>query len=98
MKKSSSTIRTNIARLQEQLKQAEADEAQRIGRIALKAGLGEIEVDDDELRAAFAELATRFQRSASRSTGKGGGGAGSIAASSTTSLPPGATAHGTEEA
>lgn len=97
MKKSSSTIRTNIARLQEQLKQAEADEAQRIGRIALKAGLGEIEVDDDELRAAFAELAERFQSSVSKSTGKEGG-TDSIVASSTTTVPPGATAHGTEEA
>lgn len=97
MKKSSSTIRTNIARLQEQLKQAETDEALRIGRIALKAGLGEIEVDDDELRAAFEELAKRFRGGKSKSTGNGGG-AGSIAASSTTSVPPGATAHGTEEA
>jgi hypothetical protein len=97
MKKSSSTIRTNIARLQEQLKQAETDEAQRIGRIALKAGLGEIEVDDEELRAAFEELAKRFRSGKSRSAGKGGG-EGGIAVSSQASVSPGATAHGTEEA
>lgn len=40
MKKPSSKIREEIARLQDQLKQAETREAERIGRIALKAGLG----------------------------------------------------------
>ncbi|MGO7258907.1 TraC family protein, partial [Rhizobium brockwellii] len=43
MKKHSSKIRDEIAKLQEQLKTAETREAERIGRIALKAGLGEIE-------------------------------------------------------
>ena len=43
MKKPSSKIREEITRLQEQLRQAETREAERIGRIALKAGLGEIE-------------------------------------------------------
>jgi hypothetical protein len=41
-----------IAKLQEQLKQAETREAERIGRIALKAGLGDIEVDEVELQAS----------------------------------------------
>ncbi len=45
MKKPSSKIREEIARLQEQLKQAETREAERIGRIALRAGLGEIETE-----------------------------------------------------
>ncbi len=45
MKKPSSKIREEIGKLQEQLKQAETREAERIGRIALKAGLGEIEID-----------------------------------------------------
>ncbi|KSV86144.1 TraC family protein [Sinorhizobium sp. GL28] len=44
MKKPPSRIREEIAKLQEQLRQAEAREAERIGRIALKAGLGEIEL------------------------------------------------------
>lgn len=61
MKKPSSKIREEIARLQEQLRQAETREAERIGRIALKAGLGEIEIDEAELQAAFEEIAKRFR-------------------------------------
>lgn len=60
MKKPSSRIRDEIAKLQEQLKQAETREAERIGRIALKAGLGEITIEDADLLAAFEELAARF--------------------------------------
>jgi hypothetical protein len=62
MKKPSSKIRDEIARLQEQLKAAETREAERIGRLALKAGLGEIAIEDGELVAAFEALATRFRR------------------------------------
>ena len=61
MKKSSSKIKEDIARLQEQLKAAEAREAERIGRLALKAGLGEIEIDDSKLVQAFEEIARRFR-------------------------------------
>ena len=56
MKKPASKIRADIARLQEQLKAAEAREAERIGRLALKAGLGEIEIDDGKLVVAFEEI------------------------------------------
>ncbi|RDL47687.1 hypothetical protein BLJAPNOD_05409 [Ensifer sp. M14] len=61
MKKPSSKIRDEIAKLQEQLKQAETREAERIGRIALKAGLGEIEIDEAELHAAFEVLVKGFR-------------------------------------
>ena len=61
MKKPSSRIREEIAKLQEQLRQAETREAERIGRIALKAGLGEIELDETDLQAAFEKLAARFR-------------------------------------
>jgi ribosomal protein L5 len=61
MKKPSSKIREEIARLQDQLRQAETREAERIGRIALKTGLGEIEIDETELQKAFEELAVRFR-------------------------------------
>lgn len=61
MKKPSSRIREEIARLQDQLKLAETREAERIGRIALKAGLGEIEIEEAELQAAFEEIAKRFR-------------------------------------
>ena len=61
MKKNSSKIRESIARLQEQLKQAETREAERLGRLALKAGLGEFEIDEGDLQTAFADIVTRFQ-------------------------------------
>ena len=62
MKKPSSRIREEIARLQEQLKAAETREAERIGRIALKAGLGDIEIDEEALLAALTEVAGTFRR------------------------------------
>ncbi|MBB6488912.1 conjugal transfer protein TraC [Rhizobium lusitanum] len=67
MRKSTSQIREKLARLQEELKQAETRDAERIGRIALKAGLGEFEIDETELQAAFEDVAKRF-----RGGGKGG--------------------------
>ena len=62
MKKPSSRIREEIARLQEQLKAAETREAERIGRIALKAGLGDIEIDEEALLAALTDVAGTFRR------------------------------------
>ena len=61
MKKPASKIRADIAKLQEQLKVAETREAERIGRLALKAGLGEIEIDEAKLVVAFEEIARRFR-------------------------------------
>ncbi|AVC52610.1 TraC family protein [Rhizobium leguminosarum] len=75
MKKPSAKIRDEIAKLQEQLKIAEAREAERIGRIALRAGLGEIEIDEAELQAAFEQLTKRF-RGGQRGTTGGKRGAG----------------------
>lgn len=66
MKRPSSKIREDIARLQEQLKAAETKEAERIGRIALKAGLGEMDIDDADLQAAFEDLADRFRKGAAK--------------------------------
>lgn len=66
MKKPSRQIRDEIARLQEQLKQAETREAERIGRIALKAGIGEIEIDEEALQSAFEEIAGQFRKGGSR--------------------------------
>ncbi len=63
MKKSSLQLRKDIAKLQEQLRQAETREAERIGRIALKAGLGEIEIDEGELQTALEAVAKRFRES-----------------------------------
>lgn len=62
MKKPSSKLRAEIAKLQEQLKAAETREAERIGRIALKAGLGHIEIDETELQTALEEVVNRFRK------------------------------------
>ena len=98
MKRPSSKIRDEIAKLQEQLKIAETREAERIGRIALKAGLGEIEVDEAELQAAFEDLAKRFRGGKAATTGgTKGGNAGESSAPSAQNAA-GAAAIGTAEA
>ncbi|WP_064710656.1 conjugal transfer protein TraC [Rhizobium bangladeshense] len=98
MKKPSSKIRDEIARLQEQLKAAETREAERIGRIALKAGLGEIEIEEAVLQAAFEDVAKRFRGGQGVSTGgkKGNGEAG--AGASTATVTHGAAQGDTGEA
>lgn len=97
MKKPSSKIREEIARLQDQLKQAETREAERIGRIALKAGLGEIEIDEAELQAAFEELAKRFRGGKGAPTGKKNPGESRTGGESSATQPPGADAGGAGE-
>jgi len=61
MKKPSSRIREEIARLQEQLKATETREAERIGRLALRAGLGDLAIDEAVMVSAFEEMAARFR-------------------------------------
>jgi hypothetical protein len=61
MRKSSFKIREEIERLHDQLKAAETKEAERIGRIAVKAGLGDLDIDEAKLADLFAEIAGRFQ-------------------------------------
>ena len=98
MKKPSSKIRDEIAKLQEQLKIAETREAERIGRIALKAGLGDIEIDEAELQAAFEQLTKRFRGGHGATTGGKKGAGDSSGATSTTAVTFGAAAGGTGEA
>lgn len=98
MKKPSSKIREEIAKLQEQLKHAEAREAERIGRIALKAGLGEIEVDELALQAAFEDVTNRFRGGKGAASGGKKGREGGSGSTSSSSAPSGAAAGGTGEA
>lgn len=102
MKKPTSKIREELARLQEQLKQAETRDAERIGRIALKAGLGEIEIEDADLQAAFEDMAKRFRggqgSGKAGSTGKARGGAGMGGVPETAPLSASATASQAGEA
>ncbi|RUW96875.1 TraC family protein [Mesorhizobium sp. M2A.F.Ca.ET.037.01.1.1] len=98
MKKPSSKIREEIARLQDQLKAAETREAERIGRIALKAGIGETEIEEAALLSAFEELAGRFRAGNGKSTGKKNAGAARSASDATATLAPGAAQGGDSEA
>ncbi|MCF3640312.1 TraC family protein [Rhizobium sp. TRM95111] len=98
MKKPSSKIREEIARLQDQLKAAETREAERIGRIALKAGLGEIEIAEAALQAAFEDIAGRFRGGNGATTGKKNAGDGRTAGDTSTAVAPGADAGGAGEA
>lgn len=90
MRKSTSQIREKLARLQEELKQAETRDAERIGRIALKAGLGEIEIDETELQAAFEDVAKRFRGGKANTIGKERAGTGSAPSSQTAAVENGA--------
>ncbi|PDS33784.1 conjugal transfer protein TraC [Rhizobium anhuiense] len=98
MKKPSSKIRDEIAKLQEQLKIAETREAERIGRIALKAGLGEIEIDEAELQAAFEQLTKRFRGGHGATTGGKKGAGDSSGQASTAADASGAGAGSAGEA
>lgn len=92
MKKPSSKIREEIARLQDQLRQAETREAERIGRIALKAGLGEMEIDEAEVQAAFEDVAKRFRGDKVSATGKKDAEDGRTASERSAAQPLGADA------
>ncbi len=98
MKKPSSKIREEIAKLQEQLKHAETREAERIGRIALRAGLGEIEIEETELHAAFEELAKRFRGGKPGTSGRKGAAESSTGGGQPEALASGAAAGSAGEA
>ncbi|MEO5755760.1 MAG: conjugal transfer protein TraC [Mesorhizobium sp.] len=98
MKKPSSKIKEEIARLQDQLRQAETREAERIGRVALKAGLGEMEIEETSLLAAFEELAGRFRESAEKATGRKGNIARKSEAAGTATIAAGTASSGDSEA
>jgi hypothetical protein len=97
MKKPSSKIREEIARLQDQLRQAETREAERIGRIALRAGLGEIEIDETALQAAFEEIAARFRGGMGQAAGRKNVASGTSGGGKAAAVAPGAAQGETGE-
>ncbi|HEX5934732.1 MAG TPA: conjugal transfer protein TraC [Pseudorhizobium sp.] len=98
MKKPSSKIREEIAKLQEQLKHAETREAERIGRLALRAGLGEIEIEETALQAAFEELAKHFRGGKPGTSGRKGAGETSSDAGQSEAFASGAAPGSASEA
>ena len=57
-----SKIQDEIARLQQQLDAERAKEADRLGNLAVKAGLAGLDVSDRDLLKALKEVADRFQK------------------------------------
>lgn len=55
-------IQEEIAKLQAQLDEVRAKEADRLGNLAVKAGLSDIEVSDRDLLKALKEVADRFRK------------------------------------
>jgi len=60
-----SKIQEEIAKLQERLEAERGKEAERLGSLAGKAGLADIEISDRDLLKALKEVADRFQQTAS---------------------------------
>jgi len=61
-RRSRAEIQADIEALRKQLAESEEREERRIGKIANKAGLLDLEVSDEDLAKAFAELAVRFRK------------------------------------
>ncbi|WP_092989904.1 TraC family protein [Rhizobium sp. NFR03] len=57
-----SDIDAEIERLRERRKQVILKDNERFARAAIKAGLVELDIPDDALDAAFAEMAARFRK------------------------------------
>ena len=50
-----------LDRIKNQLAKLEAQAAERIGRLAIRAGLGDIDLEDEQLAKEFAAVAAKFQ-------------------------------------
>ncbi|MGN7126809.1 TraC family protein [Methylorubrum thiocyanatum] len=59
---SRATIEAEIASLQRKLANLDKAQAERIGKIAVKAGLAGLDLTDAQLTEAFSELARRFRK------------------------------------
>jgi len=98
MKKSTSRIKEEIVRLQNQLKQAEMREAERIGCIALKAGLGELAIEEGRLLVAFESIVAQFRESGPKSSGRQRASLPTPVGAKATTVTPDATASGNYQA
>ena len=66
--RSTERIKEEIARLHDQLRQAEDREAERLGRLAVKAGLHEIKGSDSAILEGMRDLARQFPGTAKSSS------------------------------
>ena len=61
-RKNRAEILADIEDLKKQLAESEERDERRIGKLANKAGLLDLDISDEELAKAFAELAARFRQ------------------------------------
>ena len=61
-RKNRAEILADIEDLKRQLAESEERDERRIGKLANKAGLLDLDISDEELTTAFAELAARFRQ------------------------------------
>src|SRR3954469_15412118 len=61
-RKNRAEILADIEDLKKQLAESEEREERRIGKLANKAGLLDLEISDEDLAKAFADLAARFHK------------------------------------
>ncbi|WP_425106610.1 TraC family protein [Ancylobacter sp.] len=57
-------VDTQIQELQRKRKELQAQRAERLGRLAMSTGLGDLNLSDEAIKAAFSEVAARFRPSA----------------------------------
>jgi len=55
-------IDAKIEKLREKKRSLQKKVTERVARLAIEAGLMDVDVSDDELRAGFKDLAARFQK------------------------------------
>ena len=61
-RKNRAEILADIEDLKKQLAESEERDERRIGKLANKAGLLDLEISDEDLAKAFADLAARFRK------------------------------------
>ena len=66
---------SQIQKLKEELAKLEDQAADRIGRLAVKAGLGDLDLDDDDLAKEFVSIASKFRGGDAKSPTKNPGAA-----------------------
>jgi hypothetical protein len=55
------TAQAELKALQERMAKIEAEEAARIGKLSIKAGLGDLNFDDDEMLAELQKFVASFR-------------------------------------
>ena len=52
---------SELSRIKDELAKLESQAAERIGKIAIRVGLADLDIEDDQLIKEFAAIAAKFQ-------------------------------------